>query len=179
MQKIDLGETSTASTNLPLANTCYTKTEKRLDISGFNLKDTSINLPSVSCSFRIWFRAVQTILLTASHTDGFSYMHTIKLNCKMIPETLFSINHNFHYILHISHTLNIPRKSVYKSCTKTKPNSPAGTCKYTYLYLQIIFHLTMENEEIFEDTTFMESYYWKYLLKYSTATYWTNAWIRI
>lgn len=78
----------------------------------------------------------------------------------MTPETLFSTNHNSHCILHVSHTLNFPR-SLYRSLTKMKPNSPAGTCKYTYLYLQILFDMTMESEEkeIFEDTILMESYY--------------------
>ena len=79
----------------------------------------------------------------------------------MTPQTLFSTNHNSHYILHVSHTLNFPRRSLYRSWTKMKPNSPAGTCKYTYLYLQILFHMTMESEEkeILEDTILMESYY--------------------
>lgn len=47
LQKPDLGETRTASTDLPLAIKFYAKKEKRLDISGFNLKDSSSNLPSV------------------------------------------------------------------------------------------------------------------------------------
>lgn len=48
-------------------------------------------------------------------------------------------NHNSHYTLHVSHILYCPRRSLYRSWTKMKPKSQAGTCKYTYLYLEIVF----------------------------------------
>lgn len=49
-------------------------------------------------------------------------------------------NRNSHCTLHVSHTLHCPRRSLYRSWTnQTKPKGQAGTCKHTYLYLEILF----------------------------------------